>query len=218
MFSISGLIINNNGHENIIDIHPECVFKKSSIEINGKNCNIKIDKCTKIDGLNLRVIGNNKIIHIGSSSKKIRNLKITSIRGDNQKLIIGDSFGCGGTDIQMNDGDEDCIIGYDCLFSWNIKIRTSDGHSVVDLTTKRAINLPRDVFIGDHVWVGEDVKILKGATVQNDSVIGSSSIVTKPFDESNIILAGIPASIVKRNITWDRKMPREYNLDNLISD
>jgi len=36
------------------------------------------------------------------------------------------------------------------------------------------------------------------------------SVVTKPFEESNIILAGNPAKIVKRNINWDRRLIDTY--------
>lgn len=215
---MQGLTINNSGQENIIEVHHDCVFKNSVIDVKGNNCHITIEKCTKIDGLNFRIYGSNKTIFLGASTKKIRNLKFTSIRGSHQRLHIGEHFGCGGVDIQMNDGNESCTIGNDCLFSWGIKLRTSDGHSVIDLTTNRAINLPRDISIGDHVWVGEDVKILKGSNIQNDSVVGSSAIVTKPFFETNVIIAGIPAMIIKRDITWDRRMPTEYNLDNCTDD
>lgn len=111
----------------------------------------------------------------------------------------------------MNDGDENCFIGDNCLLSWGIKIRTSDGHSVVDLDTNKAINLPQDVNVGDRVWVGEGVSFLKGSLISADSVVGSHAIVTRKFDQPNCVIAGFPAKIVKENIKWDRRMPSEYN-------
>ena len=36
------------------------------------------------------------------------------------------------------------------------------------------------------------------------------AIVTKKFDEENVILGGIPAKIIKKNIKWDKKSVNEY--------
>ena len=151
-----------------------------------------------------------KKILIKSGKKIINQLKIISIRGNNQRITIGEDFSCGGMEIQMNDGDEQLTIGDNCLFSWGIKARTSDGHSIIDLESKQPINWPDDIEIGDHVWVSEDVKILKGAKIPKDCVIGASSVVTKKFSDSNCVIAGSPAKIVRTNVTWDHKMPSKY--------
>lgn len=114
-------------------------------------------------------------------------------------------------EIQMNDENETLTIGDNCLFSWGIKARTSDGHSIVDLSTNRAVNLPKDISIADRVWVGEDVSFLKGSMISSDSVVGSRSVVTKAFESPNVVIAGFPAIVVKENIKWDRRRPSEYN-------
>lgn len=128
-------------------------------------------------------------------------------------MFIDENFGCGGVDIRMNDGYEKIFIGKDCLFSWGIKMRSSDGHSVIDLNSDNAVNLPADIYIGNHVWVGEDVKILKSVFIPNNCVLGGFSVVTKKFSEqdSNSIIAGFPAKVVKSNINWDRQKADEYN-------
>ena len=71
----------------------------------------------------------------------------------------------------MNDGNESCKIGDDCLFFLGIKARTSAGHSIIDL--------PKDIDIFDRAWLGEDVRFLKGSGVSRDSVIASSLVVAK---------------------------------------
>lgn len=35
-----------------------------------------------------------------------------------------------------------------------------------------------------------------------NTVVGSNSIVTKEFLELNILLAGVPARIIRKNINW----------------
>lgn len=118
----------------------------------------------------------------------------------------------------MNDGDEAIYIGDDCLFSWGIKARTSDGHSVVDLTTRRAINLPADIRIGSHVWVGEDARFLKGSSIGCNSVVASGSVLTKKIDDRNVIVAGHPGRVVRRNIDWDRQAPVPFNIQAEAED
>lgn len=196
---------------NIFQISKECGLVNGRITIKGQRNKVIIGTARMLKNLVIDLSGNDKEIIIESTSKNIVGLKIVSIRGDKQKVIIGTNFGCGGCEIQMNDGSESISIGSDCLISWGIKMRTSDGHSVIDLESGRAVNLPKDIHIGNHVWVGEDAKFLKGAIIPNNSVVGSFSIVTRPFTEENCVIAGFPAKVIKKNISWDRKMPYQVN-------
>lgn len=179
MNHFEGLEVVNAGGDNELCISKNARFRISKISISGNGNSVSIGECNHIEALNIALRGNNKRLTISDSSKYIRNLKIVSIRGDRQVIEIGSQFGCGGFEIQMNDGDEAIYIGDDCLFSWGIKARTSDGHSVVDLTTRRAINLPADIRIGSHVWVGEDARFLKGSSIGCNSVVASGSVLTK---------------------------------------
>lgn len=203
----------NEGQGNSIEIASEECFLPSRIYIRGNNNRVVISTANKVSNLFVNFKGNNKLLWIRETSKNINNLKFTSIRGNNQKLIIGRNFSCGGLEVQMNDGDESCTIGDDCLFSWGIKMRTSDGHSIIDLETGKPINFPKDINIGTHVWVGEDVKFLKGSEIPKNCVVGSHSVVTKKFVNENCIIAGLPGRIVKQNINWDRRMPSELEND-----
>lgn len=209
--SINGLVVDESGLNNQINVEVGTKFEKSNIFINGNNNKVILGSALIYKNLKLKLKGNNKTIQIKPSDKKIENFKWVTIRGNNQTLCIGRNLCVGGLEIQMNDGNEHCSIGDDCLLSWNIKIRTSDGHSVVDLATDKAINLPKSVIISDRVWVGEGVSFLKGSKVSADSVVGSHAIVTKKFEQPNCVIAGFPAKVVKENIKWDRRMPTEYN-------
>ena len=46
--------------------------------------------------------------------------------------------------------------------------------------------------------------------IADNSIVGWGSIVTKEFNEPNVIIAGIPAKIVKRGINWDRRCINKY--------
>ena len=93
-------------------------------------------------------------------------------------------------------------IGERCLFSDTITFRTGDSHSILDSDGKR-INKAKDITIGDHVWIGQQVIVLKGSAVGADSIVGTGSLLTGKTYDSNSIIAGIPAKIVKQHVSWD---------------
>lgn len=93
------------------------------------------------------------------------------------------------------------IIGDDCLFSSEIVFRTGDSHSILDQNGKR-INSAKDITIGNHVWLGHRVLINKGVYIGDNSIVGTGSVVTKAFNEGNIVLAGVPAEIKKKDVNW----------------
>lgn len=107
-------------------------------------------------------------------------------------------------------GGGDITIGDDCMFAYNINIRTGDYHTIFDNDTGRVLNYNRDVVIGNHVWVASDVFIGKGAKISDNSVVGAHSVVTRMFEDTNVIVAGVPARIVKTGINWDRRCMSDY--------
>jgi len=53
------------------------------------------------------------------------------------------------------------------------------------------------VVIEDDVWIGRNVIVLPGITIQKGSIIGAGSIVTKNI-ESYSVMGGIPAKLIKK--------------------
>lgn len=92
-------------------------------------------------------------------------------------------------------------FGDDCVLGWNIHIRDCDGHPIYQNGVRTNYN--ESVNIGNHVWIGQDVKVLKGAKIPSDCVIAMNSCVTKKFDNTNIIIGGYPAKILKCDVTWE---------------
>ena len=52
------------------------------------------------------------------------------------------------------------------------------------------------IIIGNDVWIGANVTILKGAQIHDGCVIGACSCVTKSFDENSIV-CGVPAKKIR---------------------
>ncbi len=53
-----------------------------------------------------------------------------------------------------------------------------------------------NVRIGNNVWIGGRVTILKGVTIGDNAVVGAGSVVTKNVP-SNAIVAGNPARVIR---------------------
>lgn len=124
------------------------------------------------------------------------------LHGVGRTLVIGNNTTVFGAVLICR--DKDITIGENCLFSREIEIRSTDVHKIYDLDTKKRVNEPQDVVIGDHVWIGAKAFISKGARIPSGSIVGATSFVNKAFEEENVVIAGTPAKIVKRNIYWER--------------
>ncbi len=125
------------------------------------------------------------------------------------RVTIGNKVVINGTTIYLQEDNSRVCIGDDSQISWGVDIWCTDAHTITDLDGN-PINYAQSIEIGRHVWIGKDVKIGKNVCIADNSIVGWGSIVTKPFDEPNVILAGIPAKIVKRGINWDRKCINKY--------
>ncbi len=148
------------------------------------------------------ICGSNNIIEIGEKAS-INNGEIW-IEDDHNNVIIGSNTNlCGKTHLACTEG-KTIRIGNDCLLSSEIVFRTGDSHSIVDMDGNR-INSAADIEIGNHVWIGHRVSIQKGVRIPNNTVIGTGAIVTKKFEETNTILAGVPAKVLKQNIDWRKE-------------
>lgn len=170
--------------------------------------------------------GVNNYVSIGVDS--ILNDVSIRIRGNNNKLIFGDkcvigeecSFWIEGNNVSINIGNlctftqkvhfcaqEDftsIVVGDDCMFSNDIIVRTSDSHPIYDMNSGKRINPPCNVVIGNHVWIAPTSKIMKGARIGNNSIIGSNTMVNG-FVPNNSLAVGYPSKVVKENIKWTRE-------------
>jgi galactoside O-acetyltransferase len=92
---------------------------------------------------------------------------------------------------------EGIFIGDDVLIGHNVLIVDSDFHPVAIDKTYDPLNIKTArVIIHNNVFIGSEVKILKGVKIGENTVIGCGSVVTKSFPP-NVIIAGNPAKIVK---------------------
>jgi len=51
---------------------------------------------------------------------------------------------------------------------------------------------------------GPDTVILKGVAIGDHSIVATGSVVTKPFPDSSVLIAGNPAAVSRTGVTWTR--------------
>jgi acetyltransferase-like isoleucine patch superfamily enzyme len=97
------------------------------------------------------------------------------------------------------------VLGKDCMLSAGVFLTVSDMHTVVDLETGERINPSADVRLRDHVWLGARTMVLKGVEIGAGSIIGAGAVVTSSIP-ANCLAAGVPAKILRRNVSWRRQL------------
>lgn len=165
------------GNGNKVIIEKRGLLKDCLIKISGNNNTVILRREAFVSGAELWVENNGCTIEIGAR---------TFVGHHSHLACTGD--GC-------------CLsVGANGMISSYVQIRTGDSHSIVDMDGHR-LNLEKSVKIGDHCWLGEGSKVLKGVTLEGDNVVSTGAIVTKSFNR-NVLLGGIPAKVLKENINW----------------
>lgn len=107
-----------------------------------------------------------------------------------------------GDNIEVNDYchfacAKELSIGNDVLIASKVYISDHD-HDFTSLgdVPKNWPLISAPVIVGDRVWIGENVSILKGVTLGDDCVVGANSVVTKSFPNRSVI-AGVPAKTIR---------------------
>ncbi len=162
-----------------------------------------------------RSIFNNLIIHFKGSGNTLsidRHCRLSGrfvFDGDDQKITIQSNTSFEGVHLLASEGAH-IKIGADCMFSYGIEIRNSDSHGIYDLKTKKRINFPEDIQIGNHVWLGMGVSVLPGVRIADGCIVGMKSVVTKGLTQRNAVYAGIPAKKIRDDVVWSRYKGDEF--------
>lgn len=134
--------------------------------------------------------------------------KIRSIVGDIGKdFCIEQPFRCDyGYNIHIGEhfysnynlvilDEADVTIGDNVFIAPDCGIYTA-GHPIDYVLRNEGLEYAKSVTIGDNVWIGGGVKILPGAVIGSNVVIGAGSVVTGEIP-SNVIAVGVPCKPIK---------------------
>lgn len=141
-------------------------------------------------------IGPDAVVHLGRWSWLGHGCKVRCHEGEvhiGAKSVLGQE--CTISAYQHVSIGRECIIADRCMF-------IDFDHGVVE--TDRPIRnqgiYMKDVRIGHNVWIGYGASFLRGVTVGDNAVIGTSSVVTKDVP-ANAVSAGAPARVSRMRDT-----------------
>ncbi|MCR5260809.1 MAG: acyltransferase [Candidatus Gastranaerophilales bacterium] len=195
--------IKNCGKNNQIKIDKNI---KCAVDVKGDNNIVDITamKTPNPKKINLHIYGNNNRVIIKNLETGNITIDVGNYTGiNNSEISIDDNFACVKMKILAYQHNTPIKIGKNCMFSSGISIRSGElPHVIYDLNTREDLDKSDGIFIGNHVWIGENASILKRVKIQDECVVGTMSVVTKAFDEKHVVIAGNPAKICKRNVLW----------------
>lgn len=117
-------------------------------------------------------------------------------RNPEAEVVIGDGTVISNNFSAIAEGTM-ITIGKRCVIGPNVSILDSDFHALRAKDRRSGgFHAAEPVLIGDEVFFGADVTVLKGVTIGNGAVIGSCAVVTKDVPADGIAV-GNPAKIVK---------------------
>jgi acetyltransferase-like isoleucine patch superfamily enzyme len=168
---------------------------------------IKIGPGTKVQRLRcLRLELPHARIAIGAHSIIYENAKIEAFGSG--KIEIGECAVIGDTRITSR---SQITIGKRFLSSWNVLIQDFDPHPTDPELRGRQVESmcgvgaplenwtfpTNDIVIGDDVWAGANVSVLKGARIGSGCVLATGAVVVAGDWPARSVLAGSPAKVIK---------------------
>lgn len=176
---------------------------KTTYYIVGDNNSIEVGNGSKLSNLEIVIKGSNNKIVIGENTEILAGE--FWLIGNNCLLDIGNNVSAYGTHCAVTEDNQKITMGDYTLIAGRTEFRTGDSHRIIDLTTNERINHAQSIEIGKHVWFGAGAIVLKGVKIGDSAIVGTGAVVTKDV-ESNTIVAGNPAKVVRTNVAWDHSL------------
>lgn len=128
-----------------------------------------------------------------------RNVKISSslkVYGAGT-LEVGDNTWIGYQTLIV--ASSSVVIGANCDIAPRVYIGT--GTHLIDVNSDHiaAKDISMDVCIGNGCWLCTNSVILPGVKIGKKSVVAAGAVITKTFNDNNILIAGVPAE-KKKNL------------------
>lgn len=183
--------------------------------IKGAFCSFRFAKGTKLQlDKSSRIYIEQKLVM--NANDKSYNGRTSILRMDKNSVLNVDNFNfMYGADVILFKGakltlgrnsfiNSDCkirvhksiSIGNDCAISHDFTVMDSDAHKIIGGDDEA-----KEVIIGNHVWIGTRVTILKGVHVGDGAIIAAGAVVTKDVPAKALVV-GVPAKVIRENVEW----------------
>jgi len=191
------------GRGNRVD-YKSSILTNVKFDIKGDENKIIIEDGCILDNVTFHIRGNSHSIQINKGVHFNRGGSVW-FEDNNCSLSIERFSTFENVHIALTEPNSKILIGEDCMFAYDIDLRTGDSHSIFSQENNERINYAQDIIIGNHVWIAAHSILLKGTIISDNSVVATGSVVTRKFFEEGIVLGGNPATQIKNKINWSRE-------------
>ncbi|MCD4850085.1 acyltransferase [Arthrobacter sp. AK01] len=185
---------------------PGSEFTASTVEFAGTGNVLFVEDGARLRNTRLRFLGNDSVIHLRKSHGF---LKVIATVFEESVFYLGPGATFTAEARVLPTERKHVIVGRDAMFSSRVAFRTADPHLIYSVEHHQRVNPSESIWVGDHVWLGEDTLLLKGAKVGSGSILAARALITKKIP-SNSTAAGVPARIVGNGIFWTRPSVHGY--------
>ena len=157
----------------------------------------QLDGC----GEGLEVIGPQHLSFSGMRLVLGRHVHMMALRDAPIRLAVFEGMGrvTIGDHVLINPGArivsaEAIEIGSNCMLAMHCHLSDADWHD-----THHRIYAPGKtaaIKLGSNVWLGDSVKVLKGVTIGDNTIVGAGAVVTKDLP-ANVMAGGNPARVLQ---------------------
>ena len=114
-------------------------------------------------------------------------------------VFLGDYSGIGvNCELYAVNGGKIIIGNYVMMGPECVIYTSSHAHDRIDIPMQQqGSEKPKDVIIGDDVWIGRRVSIMPGVTIGKGCIIGTGAVVTKSVPDYSVAV-GVPARVIKK--------------------
>lgn len=182
----------------ILGTKPKLI--KSRILFKGKNNRLVCDGNVTLKNSNIFFEGDNSIIYLSNNNHSY-SLHVSIF--NNSTLFMDEKTYLANTLTLIMSEGKNVFIGKNCMFAKAVYARLADPHLIYDAETMERINPSKSIYIGDHVWIGQEVLLLKGNKIGSGSIIGARAVVSNKTIPSNSLWGGIPVRKLRENVFYD---------------
>lgn len=188
-------VIERNNGEIYMDIYSICDFSDTSKLILNDKLYLNENKRRNSKAECYIKLFDNSRLTINGRFKLFYNASIEVRKG--AELTLGSGYINSDSLIYC---EKKITIGDGATIARGVKIYDGDAHKIID-KSGNVLNPPKEITIGNHVWIGVNSVILKGVTIGDGAIIGAGSVVTKDVP-AYAMVAGNPAVVIKENVDW----------------
>lgn len=129
------------------------------------------------------------------------------INGDKNRLHVGKGVSLVNTILNTASGHiyigDDTIMGHNCVIATGVHQFENGMRKKIYYREKYNKNVPDtptdgyDIHIGKGCWITSNVTIVGGVTIGDNVIVCAGAVVTKDIP-SSVVVAGVPAKIIKK--------------------